>query len=189
MERRFKSPLQPRAVRRSGDVPAWWVEHEGHLRKVAGSASDALYFAYPLTGRFEFSVDGYHSAEMLSQLSYGGRELGVRSSPRSGNTLISGLGESQTMAARLLRPDAFHRLTLQVEPGKIRYLINGQLVLEESDPAPTSPWLTLAAQGAQPALFRNVSFKGTPAIARDVHLTHGDRLEGWSATKGEKTST
>ena len=35
-------------------------------------------------------IDGYHAAEMISQLNYGGRELAVRSSPRAIRRTASG---------------------------------------------------------------------------------------------------
>ena len=43
----------------AGVWPAWWVERDGLIVHVSGPEVSPLYFDYPLSGSFEFSVDGY----------------------------------------------------------------------------------------------------------------------------------
>ena len=45
--------------------------------------------------------------------------------------------------SRAYRSEGFNRVTLRVEPGKVRALVNGFVIVEETDPDPTSPWLAL----------------------------------------------
>ena len=75
--------------------------------------------------------------------------------------------------------DSFNRLTVRVEPGKVRYLVNGHLFYEDTDPSPTSPWVTLFCSRERQSTFRNLALTGTPTIPREVALSAGDRLEGW----------
>jgi hypothetical protein len=94
--------------------------------------------------------------------------------------------ETRPIPCRFLRPGAFNRLTLQVEPDRVRLLVNGLLFHEDRDPSPTSPWLALYARGQSHAVFRGLTLTGSPQIPRAVPLTHGDHLEGWiSAFYGE----
>ena len=44
---------------------------------------------------------------------------------------------------RLSRSEGFNRVTVQVDPQKVRYLVNGHLFYEDDEPSPTSPWLGL----------------------------------------------
>ena len=38
----------------------WWVAHDGQVAHVGGPGHDMLYFNWPVTGDFEFSVDAYN---------------------------------------------------------------------------------------------------------------------------------
>src|SRR5262249_52872006 len=73
----------------------------------------------------------------------------------------------------------FNRLTVQVSPGKVRCLVNGQLFFEDVDPPPTSPWLMLVSDMGRRPVFRNFQLSGKPEVLGEVPLSAGDYLEGW----------
>src|SRR5262249_7475138 len=56
----------------SGAAPAWWVEFDGHIRHITGPQDELLFFDYPLTGRFEFSVDTFVGGWAEGETGYGG---------------------------------------------------------------------------------------------------------------------
>ncbi len=163
-------------VRRTGTLPAWWVAHEGHLAQLFGPDHQFLIYDYPLTGSFEFSVDAYEGGWSEGLLGYAG--LVFEPTP---NSILWPVGhhEQLMMPSGPVYHDDFNRITVQVEPGKLRWLLNDRLVYEQTDPGTTSPWLALFAQRERHSVFRNLQIRGTPQIPREVHLSAGDRLEGW----------
>jgi hypothetical protein len=163
----------------SDGPPTFWIAHQGHLAHPTGSATDLLLFDQPLTGSYEFSVEALAGRSTSSALACVG--LSVRPSPAGGTSRISsiGPGESLEVPWRLSRPDGFNRLTVQVTPKSVRYLINGHLAYQDDDPSPTSPWLGFATDLERHSVWRRATLKGQPAIPREVRLSHGDRLEGW----------
>ena len=74
----------------------------------------------------------------------------------------------------------FNRLSgFEVEPEKVRCLVNGHLYYETDRNASTSPWLALYSGVQSQPVYRNPKLAGTPQIPSEVRLTHSDRLEGW----------
>jgi tetratricopeptide (TPR) repeat protein len=172
----------------AGGAPNWWVETEGHLRHITGPQDELLLFDFPLTGRFEVSMDAYMGGWSESQAGYGGLvfDLSGASSPSMG-ILPVGRSERVNVPNRYVVPDAFNRVTIRVEPERTRFLMNGHLIYEDEDPSPTSPWLTLFTSWARQSTWRNLNLTGSPVIPRQVALTSGDRLEGWvSSFLGQK---
>jgi hypothetical protein len=175
----------------SGPPRAWWVAHSGHISHLAGPDADFLYFDYPLTGTFEFSVEALGGAWQMGHVSYGGRvfEPGEAGSPSPDGVValtgqvadVTGQDAVQRSCA-FLRHDDYNRLTVQVTPSKVRYLVNGHLYYEDTDRGPTSPWLALFARTDQQTTFRNLTLRGSPEIPRTVHLSHTDRLDGWTSS-------
>ncbi|HTU17039.1 MAG TPA: DUF1583 domain-containing protein [Gemmataceae bacterium] len=165
-------------MRQTGTRPAWWIAHEGHVAHLLGPDHDFLIFDYPLTGTFEFSVDAYHGGWAEGHLSYAG--MVFEPNPTSTSRFWPvGCHEQIYLLGNALHRDTFNRFTVQVEPGKLRWLVNGRLVHEQSDPSPSSPWLALFAGHERHTVFRNPQIRGTPRIPREVVLSHGDRMEGW----------
>ena len=68
---------------------------------------------------------------------------------------------------KLSRPEGFNRLTIQVAPGKVRYLVNGHLLYEDDDPSPVSPWLGLSTR-ASVLRLADLELNGSPTIPREV---------------------
>ncbi|HVC99333.1 MAG TPA: DUF1583 domain-containing protein, partial [Pirellulales bacterium] len=171
-----------------GSIAPLWFEYEGQVAHLTGPEYDFLYFDYPLTGRFEFSADVFEGGWGEGNLSYGGLVFEVLNLAANTKTQIWPVGKHEVF----LRPDpieavaGFNRLSIQVEPGKIRCLCNGHLVYEDTDPSPTSPWLALYANAWTRTVYRHMALSGEPVVPRQVELTHADRLDGWiSAFYGE----
>jgi tetratricopeptide (TPR) repeat protein len=165
-------------ARRDGPLPARWVAHEGHIAHLLGPDHQFLIFDYPLIGTFEFSVDAYHGGWAEGHLSYAG--MVFEPNPGSVSRFWPvGCHEQIPLPGTALQRDSFNRFTVQVTSGKLRWLVNGRLVHEQTDPSPTSPWLALYASRERHTVFRNPQLVGTPQIPRQVRLSHGDRLEGW----------
>src|SRR5207253_9711883 len=78
-----------------------------------------------------------------------------------------------------IRTSDFNRLTVQVSPGKVRCLLNGQPFYEDADAPTTSPWVMLFAGGGRRPVFRNFTLSGKPEVLAEVKLTDGDALGGW----------
>ena len=103
-------------------------------------------------------------------------------SPVEGNAqdlLRSARARPSTSPGGSSRAIGFNRLTVQVTPQKVRYLVNDHLFYEDTDPSPTSPWLGLLTSRERYSAWRNMTLKGQPKIPCEVRLSHGDRLEGW----------
>lgn len=163
----------------AGGARAWWFEQEGHLCHLCGPGSDLMFLDYPLTGTFEFSVDCYAGGWGEGNVTYGGLQFDALHMGQGATIRPAGGQESLPRAHKFMRSNAFNRVTIQVEPNKLRCLINGKPWYEEKDPSLTSPWLGLFTNRERQTFFRNFSFKGTPQIPREVSLVQVDRLEGW----------
>ncbi len=147
---------------------AIWLGQEGYLLQASSDQASELLFDTPLAGSFEFSVDAYGGA---------GGYAGLFFSPM--NSSIAAVG-NKDIVHRQVEPSEgspFRRLTVQVEPGKVRCLVDGKLWYEDAAAAPTSPWIMLG--GANRPVFRNLSIAGKPEVPAEIKLTAGDYLEGW----------
>ncbi|MFI5456257.1 MAG: DUF1583 domain-containing protein [Isosphaerales bacterium] len=164
---------------RTGTMPTLWLAHQGTIAHLAGFDHGFLLFDYPLTGSFEFSLEGYvgHFAE--SGLTLNGLVIEPLDLNRASSVFPVGQSETLSPPWRLTRLNGYNRLTVQAAPGKVRYLVNGHIFFEDDDPSPTSPWIGLFTRTASHTAWRLVSLSGRPAIPREVRLTHADRLEGW----------
>ena len=165
--------------------PAWF-EHEGHVGLSSTSQAD-LALACPLAGSFEFSVETSGSGMEGASVSFGGRPFASQSNPMFQNGINNGFIRPMNPEglSRAFRSDGFNRVTLRVEPGRVRGLINGIVVEEDTDPDPTSPWLALTGNGR--ATWRSFEIQGNPEVPREVRLSHADRLGGWSASAYAET--
>ncbi len=161
---------------------AVWVEAEGTVSHVTGPGTDYLISRAPLAGTFEFSVDAYIGGFAQGHTGYGGLVAEPSDIPNSSGVWSVGRFEMIHRPGTFLRVNAFNRMTIRVEPGKVRYLVNGHLFYEDISPSPTSPWLLLHASSERRTAFRNPTITGTPEIPRQVELSYADRLDGWAAT-------
>ncbi|MBX9584321.1 MAG: DUF1583 domain-containing protein, partial [Gemmataceae bacterium] len=162
---------------------ARWFAQDGYLAGGASTGDALLLFDTPVAGTFEFSVDVFQGGWAEGHAGYAGvvfepNRNGVESRVfpvfRAGE---DGIGRP----APGIRDNDFNRLTIQAAPDKVRYLLNGQLVYEDTAPPPTSPWLMLYAGAGRKPVFRNPTLTGTPTVPAEVRLLAGDYLDGWSA--------
>src|SRR5262249_45727178 len=112
----------------TGAGPTWWVAHDGRVSHLTGIAQEYLFYDYPLAGSFTFSIEAYEAPYYESHVSYGGiiyenAYVGFNGAQILAVNLHDIVGP---MASSLVR-DEFNRLTLEVEPGKVRYLVNDRL--------------------------------------------------------------
>ncbi len=162
-----------------GWSPNYWTAQDSVVAHLAGSDVDFLLFDYPLTGTFEFSVEAFDGPWAESALTHNG--LLLEPSSFQGNSQISQVGDLQSvnLPSRLSRRDGFNRMTVQVSPGRVRYLVNGHLYFEDEDPGPTAPWLGLFTHRDRHAVWRGLTLSGEPTIPRELKLCEGSRLDGW----------
>ncbi|HEV3122664.1 MAG TPA: DUF1581 domain-containing protein, partial [Isosphaeraceae bacterium] len=179
------------AAMQSGALPGWWAAHSGHVVRKSGSYADGLVLNYPLTGRFEATVESFggnpaigYSGAVIEPLLGGPRRQynGVGwTEAYPGHIAALGGGDMLSRSSPYVTPEGYNRLTMQVEPGKVRYLVNGHLFHEDSRPGSASPWLFLMSPAGE-ADFRRLAIRGTPEIPREVRLFDADRFDGWIAS-------
>ncbi|MBM4094622.1 MAG: DUF1583 domain-containing protein, partial [Planctomycetes bacterium] len=162
-----------------GTWPAWWTEVDGILSHVAGPEVSPLYFDYPLVGDFQFQVDGLCDAAGAAAIQYG-RLLFEPFWP-DGKPRAATIGESESIATvPLAKADgAFQPLKVQVTPEQVSYWCGQTLLLEDTSPSPTTPWLALLGRATRPAAWRNMTLAGEVRIPREVALIAGHRMDGW----------
>lgn len=166
-------------IHAAGNAPSWWLSHAGMVAHICGPDTQCLYFRYPLTGTFEFNVDAFCGGWGEGNVGYGG--LLLVGAFNGGQTQVSPHGLSETLyrPAGPKIPDQFNRHTIQVQAGKMRYLVNKTLLYEDTDLGSNGPWLVLHTGRAQRTAFKNFRIAGQPVVPREVRLVEGDRLEGW----------
>ncbi len=162
-------------------VPAWWIEHEGHISQISGPESNWLYFNYPLSGTFEFSVDCYSYGWAEGNVGYGGLAFEALHLGQGGSVWPIGGMDRLQRPYRCVR-EGFNRIMVQSQPGKLRVLLNNHLFYETDKPSPTSPWLALYSSRERQTYFRNLTLKGKPEIPREIKLIVDDRMEGWATS-------
>ena len=161
-----------------GGPAPWWVASQGVVTHLAGHPVDFLLFDYPLTGTYEFSVDAFDGGFAQGSLTHNG--LVLEPSGGAVNRIFAvGGNDTNNRTWKLNRANDFNRFTVQVAPGKVRYMINGHLFHQDDDPSPTSPWVGLFTRIERKTAWRHPVLHGNPTIPREVRLTHADRLEGW----------
>jgi tetratricopeptide (TPR) repeat protein len=165
----------------SGVTP-WWVAQEGHLAHLPGAGVDLLYFKYPLTGDFEFTVDAYKGSWAETEAGYGG--IVVEAQRYGSRTTVWSIGGHETFyQGQSLQRDneTFGTITIKVAKGRMQYLLNNHVIYEE-EVNDTSPWITLYSHYTRATTFRTPRFTGNPVIPREVALVHDDRMDGWNTS-------
>ena len=157
------------------------------MAHISGPDQDLLLFDYPLTGTFELSLEAPCGSWQEAGCSY----AGIIAEPFwiGGSGQIFPVGASETLGRpwKLNRLNDFNNLSIQVSPSKVRYIVNGHLFYEDSDPSPTSPWLALFTRSERHTAWRSFRVKGEPKIPEEVRLSVSDRLEGWLSSLSNET--
>ena len=152
----------PTKVEPQDGIQPWWVVQEDHIAHISGPQFDNLCFAYPLTGDFQFSFDGYQGGWKETDASYGG--VVVESQAYGSRAKISSLAGHETFyrPQALKRPRAtYGRIKVESADGKLSYSLNNHVVYEEQISG-TSPWLMLCSEGTRVTTFRNLVMTGAP---------------------------
>jgi hypothetical protein len=157
-----------------------WAAADGHIGHLYGDQSGYLLFDIPLTGTFEFSVDGYQGGWAEGHAGYGGIVFEPNRPGVNSSVWQVGNRDNVNRPNPTIRSEDFNRLTIQVEPGKVRAFMNGEPFYEDTDSGGTSPWLMLVAQsGSRRPAWRNFTLSGQPEVLNEVKLTNGNSLDGW----------
>ena len=172
-----------------GEVKAWWVAHEGLLASLGGREFDMLYFDYPLTGNFDFSIEALDGDWNEGNVSYAGMILEAVHGVQVPWVYPVGLPEWLQLPETLKQRGEFNAVTLQVRDGYVRCLLNDHIVQEIEEPTRASPWLALYVPQAYHATVRNWRLAGNVKIPREVALVDGDHLEGWISRFYNETQT
>ncbi len=158
---------------------AVWFAQDNYLIQAWNDQMSFLLFDAPLAGTFEFSVDVFQGHYTEGHVGY----AGVVYEPNRGGveSTVWAVGRTDRVfrSAQSIRSEDFNRLTVQVSPGKVRCLLNGQLFYEDTDAPATSPWLMLFADAGRRPVFRNFTLTGKPEVLSEVKLSGGDVLGGW----------
>src|SRR5262249_52014788 len=145
-----------------------WVAQDGHVSHVAGPEQDLLIFDYPLAGTFEVSFDAFNGPWAEGACAYAGLVVEPFWNAYGSQVFPVGGSETAPISWKLSRPQDFNRITIQVSPEVVRYIVNGHLYHEDKDPSPTSPWMALFSRRERHSDWRNFAIKGSPTIPREV---------------------
>ncbi len=181
----------------AGPAAPVWLSHEDHLMHVAGRDLDFLCFRYPLTGDFQFSVDGQDGGPgaMGSGLLVGGlawRVGGYSSGPVFSLSASDkqDLQESPCPFVVYQRAAQFNRLAMTFEEQRTTAFVNGQTMWSETIQGVehrgnakigSSPWVGLRCSCEFTPLFRDLKITGHPQIPREVVLSQ-PQMRGWIAS-------
>ncbi len=175
--------------RRFGEVSPWWIAHDGIIASLGGREFDMLYFDYPLTGNFDFSIEALDGDWDEGNVSYAGMILEAVHGVQVPWLYPVGLPEWLQLPETIKRRGEFNAITLQVREGYVRCLLNDHIVHELEDPSRASPWLALYVPQAYHATLRNWRLTGDVKIPREVTLVDGNHLEGWISRYYDETQT
>jgi len=161
-------------------IPPWWVAQDNMLFHLAGDGTDLLYFAYPVEGNFEFTVDCLQRSWGECDAGYGGVAVLSQAFGDSGSVL-SFTGEDSVRRPVGLKRNTpnLNKVRIQSLDGKLRYFLNEHLAYEETLTG-TCPWITLASSQNRVSMFRNPAISGTPSVPKEVRLLTAASMEGWS---------
>jgi hypothetical protein len=175
---------QTRSGLASGADQAIWLTHEAHVKRLAGSGDDLLLLRYPLAGQFELKGE-------LAELEHGGGGMtfgGMAFDANEQQFTVKEAGRLYSVsrvwpfvASKAHR--LFNRVNIRSDGETVTFLSN----LHPGFRQPMAmcqnfPWLGLRAFGDGRAIFRNLELVGDPTIPREVQLSAGPDLRGWTST-------
>ncbi len=197
---------QKRKISKSTDIALWspgshkiaalnfggtshpvWISQNEHLSHIAGPQIDHLFFNYPLTGDFEFSVDSLNDRWSEGHVSYNGLTYQMEGGQKRGEVWGVGRHGSSILPVKKLGHNQFNKHTLHVSNKSVKFLMNDELFHEDKSPGSNTPWLAVYCENACKSYFRNIKLTGNPVIPSEVKMSQGDRLDGWIGSfHGEK---
>ena len=179
----------------AGYAKSAWLAHENRVMHLAGSDGDSLMFRYPLTGEFAFSLDTQAGGRPGTDggVAYGGlsyvvdgceQTLKICDSRDQIDRPCPHVRVRGRTGGRHVGQPQFNRLTLRIADKQVSVLSNGEPVWSGEQGTATSPWLGLHALGDRMPVFLGLEITGSPVVPREVHMSDGDTLYGWSAVFG-----
>ncbi len=169
-------------------TPATWVSFDGITSHLTGTGNDQLYFPYPLSGDFTISGLALSVPGAESDIGFDGLCF---ESAASGILSVSGLRNH----SRSLRSISFHeaglwgRKSVTVSNDSIRHHDNGHLVWTGGRPSQSSPWFFLSSSCGRRSYWQDFQISGQVTIPREVSLSEGAGLRGWSCNLFEQKRT
>ena len=163
-----------------GTVPNIWFAQNGMLNHVCGPHDANLFFRFPITGDFEFSVNGQDGTHAEGNISYGGVSVEVHGWGNVTKVFSDGrMRESERHRMPFLRSGSFNRQTVAVRDGVTTFYANGYRIYH--DETGYNPWLALHADWGRNPVFTDLKLTGNPIIPREVELIGDEQLRGWIA--------
>jgi hypothetical protein len=172
-----------------------WLAHESRVMHLAGSQGNSLMFRYPLTGKFAFSLDTQAGGRPGTDggVAYGGlsylvdgceQTLKISDSRDQIDRPCPHVRVRGRTGGRHAGQAQFNRLALSVSDKQVSVLSNGEPVWSGEQSPVTSPWLGLHAIGDRMPVFLGLEITGNPVVPREVRMSDGDSLAGWSTVFG-----
>jgi hypothetical protein len=116
---------------------------------------------------------------VMAQIGYGDLVFAPRLSPSTGQVFLIHK-EPLSRIYSPLRWGDFNRLTLDVTPQQVRFLINEQLWHEEKRTQSSNLWLHFAVPAGLRGEFRKLRLTGSPQVPQEVSLLQESFPLGWS---------
>lgn len=165
----------------AGSAPNLWFAQSGLINHVCGPHDSNLFFRYPLTGDFEFSVNAQDGAHGEGNLSYGGLCVEIQGWGKTTMVYPDGRArESERHPMPFIRSGnvVFNRQAVEVRDGVATFYANGYRTYQDQNQ--NDPWLALHGDWGRNPGFADLRLTGNPVIPREVRLLD-EQLRGWIA--------
>ena len=169
-----------------GNVRATWLSDEQHILHAFGPRNDYLLFKYPLTGEFEFScktqIGGPGGTDGCVAYAGLGYELwAARDTAKIWDAGLRKVAEFDCPFVADTPIATFNHFSVKSTESGITISANKHPIWTDTPTDNTSPWIGLRSWGERTPVFRDLKIVGDPVIPREVKLSGGDSLRGWSA--------
>lgn len=170
-----------------GAVRSTWLTHEDHTMHLAGPRSDYVFFRYPLTGEFEFSCDAQIGGPGGTDgcIGYGGLGYELWAAQQSFKVWTANHEQVARFDCPFVANNSlatFNRFLLMSTANGVTVSCNGHPTWTDTGDEAASPWIALRSYGSAAPIFRNLQLTGDPVIPREVKMSEGDSLRGWTAS-------
>lgn len=160
--------------------PVWHMGDEGSLQCVSGFEDDMVCYAMPMEGDFVFECELTPVRGEHLMMGYGGCYEIPGNSEHDARRLP--LGRDSIAIGKVFAvpdPDALWRYRLSIERGQVSITINDQLIIKDTLPVSSPPWLCVRATRTPGPVISNMRLSGNPTIPAAVTLDTGPALQGW----------
>ena len=171
----------------SGMRETMWFSHEEHLLHLAGADRSALFFQFPLMGKFQFDCETQEGGSVGTDggVVYGGLHYQAIGQPPELTVTDADGNNAVTRPCPFVRHEdtpTFNRISIRSADDSAIFESNFHPMWFDHSASQSSPWLGLWSEGDKRPVFRNLHIKGTPTIPRKVNLVYNDELRGWESS-------